>query len=95
MATTCVEHAELCLLVAAGDVDKDWFLLQVTNGNTASGHVTTILVSDWQDWLRGDLPNTNTFTLAVVRRRLATTGHTTSNTVEKGQNQTKLLPSVS
>ena len=47
MATTCVEHAELCLLVAAGDVDKDWFLLQVTNESTASGHVTTIPLSDW------------------------------------------------
>ena len=54
----------------------------------------TILLSDWQDWLRGDLPNTDTFTLAVVRRRLAATGHTTSNTVEKGQNNTKSLPSV-
>ena len=43
MATTCVEHAELCLLVAAGDADKDWFLLQVTNEHTASSHVTTIL----------------------------------------------------
>ena len=94
MATTCVEHAELCLLVAAGDVDKDWFLLQVTNENTASGHVTTILLSDWQDWLRGDLPNTNTFTLAVVRRRLATIV-STFNTVEKKQNNTKLLPGVS